>query len=300
VITLKKKILDENKEEQNEKKDIIGEYIIELFKTDPRKRRKGDHLGIGIYVSFWFIIPLFLFSNDPYISNAMIFYLFYDFGGALYIILSLFNERRLIQKGEIEEPAHLFEIPSFRLITQIFVFVIIIYLAYRVVLFFISPLLYNLSINNLIGDIFGYIRIVPAEEIVFRGLFVFLSIEGLSMFFNKEENKNIIISKKRKTFTKYDQVQKRIWLFTIIFVGTLFGLYHFFKFYDPSNFPYFFIQLGYSVYRVHILFPLVSLCILGIGLNYTQYKYGLAGSILLHFINNLFASAIIYAIFYLI
>ena len=74
----------------------------------------------------------------------------------------------------------------------------------------------------------------------------------------------------------------------------MFGLYHLPKFYDAETFPYFYLNIQGT--KIHIAYPILYLSMLGVVLGICKYKYGLVSAMLLHFINNLVADAIIYSL----
>jgi hypothetical protein len=110
------------------------------------------------------------------------------------------------------------------------------------------------------------VRVIPTEELAFRGLGFFLLLYLLTEIFNPK------VSKKRQVL---------IWYITIVLIGLIFGLFHLPKFMvNPPPYP--------------ISVPIIYLCVLGILFGICRYKYGLFSAIILHFANNIFADAIIY------
>lgn len=282
---------------------IFSEIMCDIFGTDVEKRRRGDHLGIFAYIALWFFgVLIYAFSSSAYIFHAMVFYLFYDLMGVLFIILFLFHEKNEVKKGRLEKTDRFIVFYTKGQTLAMLCFVGILYLLYTVV---IVRLIYTyfhhlwFATGGILEDpislaLFQFMRIVPAEEMAFRGLGMFLCLFMLNHLFNKEAYRDITVSKGDKKTTKYERREKWSWLLSIILIGIMFGMFHFFRFYDPDHFPFFFVMIGSDIYKIHIIYPLLTLCILGILLGVAQYKYGLAGAMFLHFVNNLFADAILF------
>jgi hypothetical protein len=284
-----------NKTKEESYRTIFKDIMLDIFITDEDRRKRGDHLGIFLYVALWFFgVLLFSFSTNYYIINAMIFYLFYDIVAISFIIFFFFNEKHLINKGEVERGVRFLTFPTIKDIIMMIIFVLIVFSLVVLINCLIEPFFLRLILHeDILVSIFEIMRIVPVEEIAFRGMGFFITIMTLSYMFNPEGNKLIM---KKKNKTKYEIVEKRIWFFTIFFIGIIFGLFHFFKFYSPETFPYITLNIYGEITRVHIIYPLFYLCSLGIVLGICRLKYGLAGAMLCHFINNIMADAVLYAI----
>jgi len=273
------------------KKEIFQNFFHYLFSTDEEKRNRGNHLGIFIYISLYlFALLPFNFSNHPYISLVMNFYIFFDILAILYIILFFYKERKT-REFELKQ---LFKFPSALELFFMALFVGICYGCFKLIYIFTLPFLANIFTEDLWIEIFFLIRVVPVEEIVFRGLGLFLLIETLNITFNKERYKEVIIIKSKKTTTKFDRINKIIWYISIIIIGIVFGFYHFFRFYNEYTFPYYEIISNGELIRLHISVPIMYISILGLLLGICQMKFGLTGAMGLHFINNFFANAIIF------
>lgn len=254
----------------------VGSFLYTFFFPDKEVREKGDDLGVFIYITTWFFVILaFVISQDTKIIGVNSFYLFFDVICIIYMILYFMTKR-------MQEKKELFEFPDgYSLIFMIF-YTIILYCIISIINVTVSPLIQTIYFEgDILKEIFMLIRVVPVEELVFRGMGFFIVIFILSKIFNTEDNP------KRETI---------IWYFTIVLIGIMFGLYHFPKFYKAETFPYFLLNAQGTIIEVHIAYPILYLSLLGFVLGLCRKKYGLVSAMLLHLINNLVANAIIYAI----
>jgi len=255
-------------------KKRLGSFFYKFFFPDKEIREKGDDLGIFIYITTWFFVILaFVISQDIEIISINNFYLFFDVICIIFIIL-YFIDKRMKDKKE------LFEFPDgYSFISMIF-YTIILFSIALIINVTISPLIQTIYFKgDIVKEIFVLIRVVPVEEIVFRGMGFFIVIYILSKIFNTEKN---------------PKREKIIWIFTIILIGIMFGLYHFPKFYNAETFPYFNLNIQGTITKVPIIYPILYLSMLGVVLGICRSKYGLVSAMLLHFINNIVADAIIY------
>ena len=291
------KIKNAKQKREESYRSIIKDVLLDVFITDEERRRKGDHLGIFIYVALWFFgVLVFAFSTSSYIKSGMIFYLYYDVVAIFFVILFFMNERHLINIGEIEQGERFFVFPNIKDSVMTVIFVLILFAIVVLISSLLEPFFLKLVIHeDIFISFFDILRVVPVEEMAFRGMGFFITIYLLTYMFNPEGNKLIM---KKKNKTKFEVVDKRIWIFTIIVIGILFGMYHFFKFYNPYTFPYVYLNIYGTITKTHIFYPLFYISFLGIALGICRMKYGLTGSMFMHLINNLVSSAILYAIYF--
>ncbi|MFX1453775.1 MAG: CPBP family intramembrane glutamic endopeptidase [Promethearchaeota archaeon] len=256
---------------------------------DEDRRRKGDDLGIFITLNAIIFIIIFsnLFDTDR-IRSYNQFYLLFD------IIFILFIFVFFLEKKLREEKVKFIEFPDFESSFYMLIFVFVIFLIYVGINRIIEPFMYDSSeplnftsrmtlFNTM--DIFQLVRVVPFEEIVFRGFGMFAIGYFLTDTFNKD-----------KTSENFERNEKAIWYFAIIVTGILFGLCHIPKYLENEHFPYFIFYIGGQPRLVHIFFPIFILSIFGLLLGLCQYKFGLTAAIILHTANNYFADAVIYSL----
>lgn len=251
-------------------------FLYKFFFPEKEIREQGDDLGVFIYITTWFFVVLaFVISQDTEIMNVNSFYLFFDVICIIYIVLYFF-------KKKIKGKKELFEFPNAFSFVSMFFYTIILFCIALIINNTISPLMQTVYFEgNILRETFMLIRVIPVEELVFRGMGFFIVSYLLNSVFNKKEN------------TKRERI---IWYVTILLVGTMFGLYHFPKFYDVETFPYFYLNTQGILMKIHIACPILYLSLLGFVLGVCRYKYGLVSAMFLHFINNMISDAIVYAL----
>jgi hypothetical protein len=252
---------------------------VKQFFLNTERRTSLDDFGIYLTIVISFILLAFNFISNPYITNMTYFYESFDIRVLLFIIIYFAGKK--IKKTKKEE-LKVFEFPTILDFLYMIVFSICML---GVVMLLNRFLLFNLfsgGLNNfmdlLILELFTHLRVIATEELVFRGLGIFLITYPLTYYLNKDEDNT-------KEFI--------IWMVAIVIIGILFGLFHFPRYYNEVTYPYFY----YFGEKIHIAYPIVYLIILGVAMGFARYKYGLTSAILIHFINNFFAQGIIFIFF---
>jgi hypothetical protein len=304
--------------ESDQKQLGVKPFIKNIFKTDEERRRRGDDLGIYLYIFSWFfiILPSYFFSNNPIYKEANLRYLFFDFSCFIFIIIHYADKvlTKRNKEGELLEShrfvdllSMLFDFPKIKDLLSMLLYVGLLYLLFRFTfdllmnLFISSQIPLNASVEN---AILSLIRAVTTEELAFRGGYTIILYLTLSIItnhksdsrkpretylFEKDTSERFLDPRKVLKLSVWEKKEIALNYITIVLVGIGFGLFHFPNYYFYETFPYFFI----GSLRIHIALPIAYLCILGILLGITRYKYGLVASILLHFINNFFSNAVI-------
>lgn len=219
-----------------------------LFTYSKPARERGDDTGIILYGLAWaYIGTMFVFTQNLYLEMAMSKYIYFDVLCVLFIILFLWRSSN--KKIDL---VHSDDIPSL-LTTVVFSLIILI-----IVSLFLD------SATGLLSDesIFQFARVIPTEELLFRGLALelFLLMDNRSPSQFTTENKSIASLLARNKFFIVGGICSSI----------LFGALH------------------NDAYEGNII-PIVYLTILGLFCAFNRYKHGLIAAILLHALNNLAA-----------
>lgn len=280
----------------------VKSFVSELWKSDRDRRLRGDDLGIYLYIAGWFFIGLlFTFSNNKSIQNSNTFYLFFDVVGIFYIIFHYV--RKFLENRKKEKDLKIFDFPHINDLGYMIAFVIIIFGILFLFETYLLPPLNQLLIGSFESTAFNYVRVIGTEEITFRGIGYFLIYYSISTLINHSNDSKKTPEKYKmdlstpsnelfsiRSYSRWKKNEIIINYITILITGIIFGLYHFPKFFVESTFPYFYL----NSFKFHIAIPVIYLTILGLALGLVKYKYGLSASIFLHFLNNFFATAIIY------
>ena len=253
---------------------------------DEERRRQGDILGIFLTLN----AVIFIIIMTPILSGDGVrafnrFYLVFDIILIIFILLYFIEDKMSNDKITLE-------FPDFKGFFYTFIFVFVVFLIYVGINRIVEPFMYGSSRSidfesrmSIFSstDIFRLIRVVPSEEVVFRGFGMLIVCYILMNTFNRD--------KKSENYERNEQI---IWYIAIFTTGILFGLAHLPKFLQNGSFPYFTFYIAGQPVLIHIFFPIFLLSIFGVILGLTQYKFGLFGAILLHLANNYYADAIIY------
>lgn len=257
------------KEEGKKSKGFLLDFIIDSLRSDEERTHHGDDLGIFIYLSSWFfIILLSSFSTDQAILNLNSFYILFDVIALLYIIV--FIGRKFLHREE-KGIQDLFTFPNWLELLKGLSF---IFMMYAILLIYsISQNVFLGNGNTIVTSIFSIFRVVPTEELVFRGLGMFLISYILTGIFNEKKAG-------RKEWIAY---------LSVLITGIMFGIYHLPKYFMSEIFPYTIISMGEEDFMIHVAYPITYLCVLGVLLGLCKMKHGLYSAILLHALNNALA-----------
>jgi hypothetical protein len=246
---------------------------LKSFFLNTKRRTVFDDFGIYLTMVISFLLLSFNILDNPQIISMTDFYESFDlrvlFFVILYFSVKILEKRKEERERVLEfpKPIDLFYMGSFSIGLLGF---LVIFNSLVLVPIFIGN-----AGNSLTIEIFSHLRVIATEELVFRGLGIFLITYPLTYFLNKDNG---------------DKKEFLIWITAITIIALIFAFFHYPKYYDPSNFPYF-LQYGE---RVHIALPMLYLFLLGFLLGFARYKYGLTSAILIHFLNNVFANGVIF------
>jgi len=272
--------------------DFLSILFIALYLFE-KKSDKRELIYIVIIISLIVVASLLFLVRSiypTYFQAYELLYMIFFYGiiilAFLIIIALIYN---IVNKDYLEfekEKETLFRFYKFTDFIYMFLFIISLFLIYSLINYLIAPLMQNAFLSgDFANELFSLLRVPTTEELVFRGMGIFIIVFILSGVFNSNRNgKN------------YERNETIIWWMAIILTSIMFGLYHFPKFYNPATFPYFYLNLSGHQIKIHIFFPIFFLTLLGIMLGVARMRYGIFASIMLHIINNYYATAIIYFI----
>jgi membrane protease YdiL (CAAX protease family) len=227
-----------------------------FFTCDKKERERGDDLGIFVYgISWAYFGAILVILQDPQLENAMKTYIYFDILCVLFIMLHLWRSKN----KKIDLPTRSMWI---RALPTIAVLMSVLYIASLIIRAMFSAQLYSTP-----EFIFEYFRIIPTEELAFRGL-------GIEIFLLLDERSG---SKERtmKGASLKDLINEhKVFYIGAIASSILFGSLH------------------YRAYP-HQTIPLIYLTLLGFCLAFLRFKYGLFACLMLHAVNNLYASAVL-------
>jgi membrane protease YdiL (CAAX protease family) len=236
-----------------------------LFSYDPDERDRGDDLGIVLYGFFIFYFgAIMVLTQDTNVENAMYFYLPFDLCCILFFVL----HRRNSPSKQVRLPTKMMWIKSLPIILIMLLLLYII--SYSFYLAFPAQM-YAGNVADVQYLLFGYLRIVPIEEVAFRGL-------GIEIFLLFEPRDKAFMKKGKKTASELIN-ENKYFIAGMIASSILFGTLHF------------------RAYPGQVA-PLIYLIILGFMLAFLRFKYGLFASMFLHALNNAFASGMIVAMLF--
>lgn len=230
------------------------------------EREAGDDVGILWYGFTWILSIVLLIGGDPAIVAWMGFYLYLDFGAALFIIFYMWRSiDKVIDK------------PSVTLIFKLIVYPCtalgILYLIGLILKTFLPGEI--IPTNAIQYWAFEYFRLVNSEEMFFRGFVIDLFVIMGGM----RERQTYKVSLKEFFATEHDNKNTKIFfMIGMVVSGILFGYLH------------------YQAYP-NAIYPLVYLSLLGIACGFLRFKYGLIAAIILHALNNIIASIFVALLF---
>lgn len=232
----------------------VGQALKSFFFTcDKNERERGDDLGIFIYgISWAYFGAALVLLQDPALEGAMKTYIYFDILCVMFIILHLWRS----SNKKIDLPTRAMWVKVLPTVAVLMSALYITSLIIRAI--FSGQMFYTPAF------IFEYFRIIPTEELAFRGL----GIEVFLLLDAKTSRKEVSANSSLKELLN----EHKIFYIGAIASSVLFGSLH------------------YRAYP-HQTIPLVYLTLLGFSLAFLRFKYGLFSCLMLHAINNLYASA---------
>jgi len=243
-----------------------------FFSYNPDERDRGDDLGIIAYSLFWmYFVTILVLTQDLAVALAQQFYIWFDLLCIIFLVLHLWKKKSRHVPGKTD-----FSLPTKIMWIKVIPLVCILLLVLYISSVFIFAMFPQMSTTNASTSttsldfqylLYGYLRIVPTEELAFRGLGIelFLLLEPVQLVTTSFHNSAIEQIKQNKYF-----------ITGAISSSFLFGLLHFRAYPD-------------------VIGPLIYLIILGFMLAFLRFKYGLFAAMMLHALNNLFASGLLIA-----
>jgi len=239
-----------------DKKGIIKYF----FDYDKREREIGDDLGIYFYAFMWFFFGVTsMFAQNAQLEYLQDFYINFEIFcvGFLVIYFWRTKNKKIDFPNASDEKKWIFLKVFFG-----FCFALVMTVLLGVVFSTFIP--GQLLSDELLYLGFEFFRLIPIEEILFRGL-------GIELFMLLEERLTRDINP--DPITIKDCLRKNIYfLVGGIINSVLFGFLHFRAY--PSK-----------------LYPLIYLVILGLFASWLRFKFGLGAAIGLHAANNAIALA---------
>lgn len=228
-----------------------------FFDFDRSEREAGDDTAIFFFAFTWFFagITLIFFSN-PDLAFLMQFYLYFDLCCLLFCVLYFWRTRYRTSSST--------KLLKFTLINFIMVggFICMFLFFWQFGSMFLQSVIPGSfdPMRDATLAAFEFFRLIPAEELVFRGLGIelFLILEAKTGLEHEDKPDTIKGCLKKNAF----------FIIGAVITSFLFGFLHF------------------RTYPEQIT-PLIYLTVLGLMASWLRFKFGLFASIMLHGANNL-------------
>jgi len=238
-------------------KDIKKKFILFAFDADPKQREVGDDAGVFYYALAWFYVGIVLvFFSDPAFDQVQNKYLFFDVVAILFMVLYLWRT-----------PNKKLNLPNLPMLLQM-VAVTSFCIFIMVILGYFLQMILGQAFSLKFG-VFEFFRIIPVEEMAFRGLGMELFLLLGGRVSKKSEVKWISLSDSQLIKSKISE--NKFFIIGGISNSIMFGLLHFRAYPDQ-------------------IYPLIYLIILGLIASYLRFKFGMISSMMLHGFNNVIAS----------